>query len=341
MQEVDPVQEVDLLITQVPEGMRLDSGNDVLRGQGEWLFERDGGRRLLAQMRGDLILSVKAVRRWLFVLESRLAWLRSRDCAYVFAVAPSEYVVLPEKLPDGVAVATRRPVTQLRHWLVQSESPVPIVYPLEELQAESAERMVWTSHDSRWNGHGAFIGYRSVLAAIPEDIEVRRVDPEDVAYAWREAVSDLSHRVDPAYKYNTLVGRPFPRAARLLWDNQVEGEGRMLITQCDPAPDTTCVVLGDWSSYRMLPFLSEGFSRMVFVHLGTLDHELIEAERPDLVLDLVDEASLIDVPPDVEGPTAREVAVRKQAQGAEPMPHLAIMWGQLAPDAATPTTASP
>lgn len=341
VQELDPAQEVDLLVAQVPEGMRLQSGDDVLHGQGEWLFERDGGRRLLAQMRGDLILSVKAVRRWVFVLESRLAWLRSRGCAYVFAVAPSEYALLPEKLPDGVALAMRRPVTQLRHWLVQAASPAQVVYPLEELQVEAEERVVWTSHDSRWNAQGAYLGYRSVLNAIPEEVDVRRVEPEDLVFVWREAAGDLSHRIAPGTKDQTLLGWTRWRSARLVWDNQVEGEGRMLITQCEPAPETSCVVFGDWSSYRMLTYLSEGFSRMVFVHLGTLDHELVEAERPDVVLQLVDESALIDVPPDVEAPTAREVAARKLSRGPEPMPHLAHLWGQLAPDAATPTTTSP
>ena len=46
---------------------------------------------------------------------------------------------------------------------------------------------------------------------------------------------------------------------------------------------------------------------MVFVHLGTLDHELVEAEQPDLVLDLYDEAALIDLPLTSRAPTAREV----------------------------------
>lgn len=339
MEAVNPAQEIDLLVAQVPEGMRLDTSDDVLRGQGEWLLLRDGGRRVLAQMRGDLILSPKAAQRWQFVLESRHAWLGDRGIEYVFAVAPSEYAVLPEKLPDSVAVAPRRPVNQILHWLVSTESFASVVYPLEELREDAKHRMVWTSHDSRWNAHGAFIGYLSLMAAIPPSVAVRPLQAEDVAYAWREAPSDLSYRIDPSDKYNTLVGKPNPRSARLVWDNRIEGRGRMVITQCDPAPATTCVLFGDWSSYRLLTYLSESFSRMVFVHLDTLDHELVEAEQPDVVITLADESALIDVPADVEAPTAREVAVRKLSQGHDPMPDLAILWGQTTPDGATPPPA--
>jgi hypothetical protein len=57
----------------------------------------------------------------------------------------------------------------------------------------------------------------------------------------------------------------------------------------------------------MLPFLSESFGRTVFVHLRTLDHALVEAEQPDVVIGLTDESALIDLPADVEGPRAAEL----------------------------------
>lgn len=334
------MSEVDVLAAQVPEGVRLDVSDDVLRGQGEWLFERDGGRRVLAQMRGDLILAPKAAQRMRFVLESRTAWLGDRGIPYVFGVAPSEHAVHTEKLPDGVLLAPRRPVVQVLQALAGADSFVRVVYPLEELRAARLEGMVFSSHDSRWNASGALIGYARLLDAVPASVPLRRVEREDVGFAWRPVSGDLGHRLAPHDKRDGLVGRPHPRTARLLWDNRVEGEGRVLITECDPAPDTTCVFFGDRASYRMLAYLSETFRRMVFVDLRTLDHELVEAERPDVVIGLVDEAALIDVPADVEAPTAREVAARKLASGAEPMPELAPLWGQETADASAAPAAA-
>ena len=130
-----------MLAAQLPEGMRLDpSSDDVLIGEDGWLFERDGGRRVLAQMRGDLMLARKAALRWLFVLESRTAWLGDRGIPYVFGVAPCKSVVLAEHLPRGVVVSPRRPIVQLLHRIAEDESPAEIVYPLEELIAESPDR---------------------------------------------------------------------------------------------------------------------------------------------------------------------------------------------------------
>ena len=77
-----------------------------------------------------------------------------------------------------------------------------------------------------------------------------------------------------------------------------------------------CIFFGDWSAYRMLTFLSESFRQMTFVHLRTLDHELVETERPDVVISLADETGLIDLPADVEAPRARELAERKLSAGS-------------------------
>ena len=315
------------MAAQLPEGVRLQPGDDVLLGEGGWLFERDAGRRVLAQMRGDLMLARKAALRWVFVLESRTGWLGERGIAYVFGVAPCKSVVLAEHLPLGVVVSPRRPVVQLQTRIAEDESFAELVYPLDELLAEPVERPTFSTHDSRWNANGAFVGYRRLLDAIPPSSEVRCLGREEIGFDLREAAGDLGHRLSPPEQRIALVGRPHPRSARLVSDNRVEGEGRILVTECDAAPPVTCVVFGDWSAYRMLTYLSESFRRMVFAHLHTLDHELVEAERPDVVISLVDEAGLIDVPPDVEAPRAQELAARKRSAG-EPMPELAPLWGQ-------------
>ena len=100
----------------------------------------------------------------------------------------------------------------------------------------------------------------------------------------------------------------------------------MLVTTCEAAPATSCLVFGDRSSYRMLPYLSESFGRLVFAHLHTLDQALVEEEQPDVVIGLADETALIDLPADIEAPGAADMAARKLAAGAELMPELAPLW---------------
>ena len=280
-------------------------------------------------MRGDLVLARKAALRWVFVLESRAAWLGDRGIPYVFGVAPCKSVGA-----GGVpAPRHRRRPRGGRSFsccrrIAEDESPAEIVYPLEELSPSPRDRAIFSTHDSRWNANGAFVGYRRLLAAIPPSVDVRRLEREDIGFAVRPAHGDLGDRLTPPQQRDALLGRPHPRSARLVSDNRVDGEGRMLVTRCDAAPATTCIFFGEWSAYRMLTFLSESFRQMTFVHLRTLDHELVETERPDVVIGLADESGLIDLPADVEAPRAGELAERKLSGGIEPMPELAPLWSE-------------
>jgi hypothetical protein len=239
-------------------------------------------------MRGDLLLSRKAALRWVFVLEARAAWLGERGIPYVFGVVPSKWAVMAEHLPRGVVVAPRRPIAQLQRWIGEHESFAELVYPLDELRAEPPARPPFFHHERRWNAHGAFVGYRCLLERVPPAVGLRRVQDVDA-----------------------------PRTARLASDNEVDGEGRMVVTQCDAAPPATCIVFGDRSAHRMLPYLAESCNRLLMVHLPTLDHELVEAEHPDLVISLAEETDLIDLPADVEAPRAWELAERKLSAGGD------------------------
>jgi hypothetical protein len=233
------------------------------------------------------MLARKAALRWLFVLESRVAWLGDRGIPYVFGVAPCKTAVLADHLPLGVVLSPRRPIGQLFNRIREDGSFAAIVYPLDELHAEEeAGRPTFSRQESRWNANGAFVGYRRLLAAVPRSLQGRRLARGDIAFD---------------------AGMPVSPAARMESDNAVEGEGRIVITSCDAAPPVSCLFFGESSAYRLLPYLAESFRRLVFVHLHTLDHELVEAERPDVVVALADETALIDVPADVEAPRAREM----------------------------------
>ncbi len=318
----------------IPEGVPLlpsgeVPGADVLRGAGEWLFEGTTPNRAGAQMSGDLRLSERALGKWQFALEARKAWLRKAGADYLFLVAPATHAVRPEFLPETMVLSDERPVNQLLERLVAERSPVRPIYPLKELR--DAEWQTHTNHDSRWNAHGAFVAYRVMMEELAARHDVRVLERDDMGFGWREAIGDLGYRVHPDVRRPMLVGRPWPQSGWLAEDNCVAGEGRRLVTRCNWVPDTTCLVLGDWSAYRLLMPLADSFRRMVFAHVTTLDHELVEQERPDVVISVIEEARLTEVPVDIGAPSAAYMAAGKISARCEPMPTLAPLWDQTEP----------
>ena len=68
---------------------------------------------------------------------------------------------------------------------------------------------------------------------------------------------------------------------------------------------------------RVVPFLAESFGRLVFGHVPTLDYELVEEVEPDVVITILSERFLIEVPEDLdpETPTLRELEASKRERG--------------------------
>jgi hypothetical protein len=74
----------------------------------------------------------------------------------------------------------------------------------------------------------------------------------------------------------------------------------------------TCVVFGESFAEALLIFLRESFQRLVFVHTSMLIPEILERERPDVVLSIPIERFLVRPPDDREAFAKLEaLAVRK------------------------------
>jgi hypothetical protein len=130
----------------------------------------------------------------------------------------------------------------------------------------------------------------------------------------RDEFGDLGwkmHRTEPVPLF---VAEIHASRARLVSDNLVRNTGRRTEYECPAAPDSTCLIFGDSYSMVMLKFLVESFRRTVFAHLPeTVDFDVVESSRPDLVLSVLNERFLIKVPADATAlPLARYQEIKRE-----------------------------
>jgi integrase len=119
------------------------------------------------------------------------------------------------------------------------------------------------------------------------------------------------------------------RAARLQYDNCVEGTGALAVTDCPPAPPTTCLLLGDSYCYFLVTFLSECWRRLVLAHSPNLDPGVVRATNPDIAVTVIAERFLVAVPDEADGPTMREREEEKRAYDRTRYPLLYWYWPSL------------
>jgi alginate O-acetyltransferase complex protein AlgJ len=297
-----------------PRLSRFIRDGKVVRGKGGWLFLANDTYAVMSQHAGERTLSSNQIQGWQALLEERTAKLAEQKAQYFFLVSPHPHGVYPEMLPDGFVPAPERPVHKLLAHLRQARSPARVIYPLEEMVAEKENRLVCSPVDTHWTEFGALVAYSRLMKEVRDFVPVRELDPARIGFTTRLMPGELRYKLGFEDDVEHLAA-VFPVRAQLLEDNQVELFGGRVVLECPDAPPTVCVLFGDSNSPAILPYLAESFRRLVFAHTPWVDYELLERERPDVVISLLAERFLIQVPEEANAPSFDELTRARAAKG--------------------------
>lgn len=288
------------------EDARAADDGKVVRGKDGWLFLAHDSNDVIAQQTGEKRLAPQALNFWRLLLEHRTSWLAAHGISYFFLVAPDAHAVYPECLPEGINVTDQRPVYQLMKYLDEQRSFARVIYPIEEILAEKPRTQVYTKTDTHWNAVGAYCAYMRLAEEMSEVVSMKVVQREQIQFYVSTEPSGLGYKVDPPAESVLVSTNIWHAKSRVVYDNEVYMTGSIIVTERDDAPPTTCLVCGDSFTYRMLNFLSGSFRRTVFAHNASLDFEMIFEEKPDVVVSILSEHYLTEVPWDLPPKSTRE-----------------------------------
>jgi integrase len=301
--------------TDLMDLFKLQKDGKVVEGKDGWLFLHHDRNAYLDQYSGKLTLTREQLGYWRELVETRAARIAETGASYHFLVVPEGPAIYPEKLPDFVT-AGERPVLQIMRHLQEARSPVRLIYPLEDMQAEKPRWEVHRRTDTHWSDAGAFIAYKTLIREIAQKALVHDVSEEEVHFADFDVQGDLAYKLDVESGPTPCLRYVYSRA-RLVHDNRVRLNGSLVITECEDAPPTTCVIFGDSACFAMLKVLAQSFRRLVFALTPMVDYDLINAERPDVVVTEMVERYMIDVPIDMYSVPFDELEEGIKARGPE------------------------
>lgn len=264
------------------EDRRTQLAKSVLIGRDGWLFHRDDV--VFEQLSGAMSLADQDLRAWIDLLTGNVRWLSDRNIDFYFLIAPEKHVVCRDYLPEGIVISEERPAKRLMRELIAS-TPIEPIYPCIELIAERAYRDTYHSVGSHWDYFGGFIAYRALARKIAKRREIPIVDfGELTILADRIHAGDLGVRMDPErVEPEHCCSVKFAKS-KMLYENGIYGRGHLAIYEHLNASLPKAVIFRDSASSWILPFLSESFSRIVAFGSPHVDKELIEGEKPDVVI---------------------------------------------------------
>ncbi len=261
----------------------------VVKGRGGWFFYGDDTS--IDDYANVEALPAEGVANWRAALTRAHDWLKANHVAYVFTIAPDKYVIYPEEMPASIVRtgATSR-TDQVYRGLRGSD--VTFADSRRALLEAKARERVYQRTDTHWNDRGALVAYQQMIGAIRTRIPSvpppwTRADFEPVTREVEGMDLVGMMGLTRVLREQDLVLVPKrPRLARVVEPagaGPTDELGR-LVTEIPGSRLPRAVILRDSFVSRLVPFLSEHFSRAVYLWQNDFDAEAVRTEQPDVVI---------------------------------------------------------
>ena len=257
---------------------------DVIAGRDGWLFYAADGA--IEDFIVDSPLSASDLETWRRTLQHVQGWLAAQGIRFVFVIVPDKHQVYPEMMPASVRPLRSEPRLDQLITYLRDRSTVNMVDLRPALLAAKAHERIYHRTDTHWNDRGALVAYQQIATAAGL-VPLSRSDFIDHA-SWTRGM-DLAATLalaDRLREEDLSLEPKQPRRARVTepLHPSLHGEEARLVTQIDDPTLPRAVIYRDSFTTGLMPFLSEHFSRAVYLWEYDVDPALIAAEHPDVVI---------------------------------------------------------
>jgi hypothetical protein len=265
---------------------------EVLEGRDGWLYFT--ACEMLDNCLGHSRWTEKDLENWQKLLEKRRDWLARRGCKYLFVIAPDKHSVYPEHLPEWCAKAVKPGKADQFFEHMKAHSTVIVADLRKPLKQAKTEGLVYWKTDSHWNAFGAFTACQAIIDRLSHEMPtVRPLSPDVFEHAsWDPAPGDLA----------ILMGD-----AGFTEPSHISFIPRPPLTKIEPTPDPAilpkhwlkdtepkvsrnergqakAIVFRDSFGEPWRGIMDQNFKETIYIWEHYLEPELIEREKPDVVI---------------------------------------------------------
>jgi alginate O-acetyltransferase complex protein AlgJ len=294
----------------------------LLEGRDGWAFLCDDANGNLDQLLGDLRFTAPDLRDYRAILLARQRHLAQLGIPYLFAVIPSKEAIYPERLPaSSPQVGIPGLTDQLTAALAGTDARIVDLHgPMRaaaQVSAEHANGELYYLRDCHWTFAGALVGAQTLLEAlrsigvIDTQLDEHGIPREDITVkgdlTGKERVALRDGRLVAATAEMEPVVREPDRKPDLaaLGLRRVQTPEHLVVSRTRETVileherrrgGPSAIVYRDSFGDYLQPFLSSAFARTTWLWTRTIDLPLIERERPDVVIQVVAERFIAQVP---------------------------------------------
>lgn len=276
-----------LLFSESPiSGVRL--------GREGWLFY--GAEWELEEYENVMPYTAGELERIRKIQDDRRLWLERRGIKLFILVAPDKETIYSEYLPPGLhRIGRESRLDQVGNYF-RSGSEIEFVDPRAPLFQAKAARRLYHRTDTHWNDYGAFVGCAALMDRIARHfpavhkpsiddytVSVARGKGGDLAdlLSMGDVIKEERITLNPKFAPRAVDGtRPYPDPV----DTSVYPGRAMVVKETNDPRLPKALIFRDSFATPLIPFLAEHFRSSVFIWTFDFLPELIEREKPDVVI---------------------------------------------------------
>jgi len=268
--------------------LRVSPSPTVIAGRDGWLFYADDGA--VQDFVDATPFTDEQLEQWRQTLEHTREWLARRDIRYLFVIAPDKHVVYPELMPAAVHRLHYGSRTDQLVRYLHAHSTVDVVDLRPALLRERDRERLYHRTDTHWNDLGAWIGYEQIVSRLDmpglEPVPRSAFAERDVVTAGMDLAAMLGLKDELTEDDLQLL--PHQQRRATVVEPAVPSDHLMDARVVTLHPNRTLprlVMFRDSFASALIPFLSEHFSRAVYLWQYNFDPAVVATEHPDVVIE--------------------------------------------------------
>ena len=237
--------------------------------------------------------------------------LAEQGIEYVLVLPPSKVSIYPEYIDSG-NYSLRKTAADLFADYLGEHSDVKVVRLKDALLEEKSktDKLLYFKTDTHWNTYGRYVGYKKIIADL-NDWGI--LDGDKLKVEFQQSgpyTGDLSNMMGPIKLNGSYLSEPYMdwhfigAKAYMVGDGEeygriaelAEGEGIIQghynVYKNDAVNGKTILIYGDSMLASLIPALAENFSNTTFCWTYTLNQEMIDAVKPDVIIEEIAERGL-------------------------------------------------
>jgi hypothetical protein len=269
--------------------LHVSPSTQVVRGKDGWLFYADDAG--LDDFTNEDPLPPAEVENWRQTVLRARDWCRAHGIAYVFTIPPDKPVIYPEYYDDTVLQLT--PVSRADQVFTATLDTGVVIDVRQVMIAGKSRERLFHKTDTHWNERGAFLAYQQIVDAVHRQLPAvppardrsafnatsRLLSGRDLAsiIGLKWVISEEDLQLVPKKPHAYVVVEPHGSYA-------TAGEGR-IVTEIPGSTLPRAVIFRDSFTSALAPYLSEHFSRVVYLWQNNFDADDVLKEHADVVIE--------------------------------------------------------